>query len=239
MEVKPGEGDNKIVTVEELSEQIQNLNKGIAGYRDTASKAEQRAIAAEKLAGEAKAEADALKAKGDKQEPEKVEKLSPDDQKRLEQWAQAQGFVTKEEMEKERNRLIGDSVRNIEAQAIEEFQKSHPEYKEDDKWELVKKEFGQYKQPTSITAYRNILNKIYKELSGNDEAIAKERAKEETKKRLGLGGGSQRDADGSEMTLEKLHERYPNLSMEQIESRLEEINKLSEARAKKNAARKK
>lgn len=235
-----GDGKDKVPTVEELSGQIENLNKGIAKYRDTATAAETRAAAAEKLAGEAKAEADALKASKDKKDdkPEDVQ-LSSADQKRLEAWAKAQGFVTKEENDAEKGRLFNESIKGIESQAIDDFIKAHPEYNETDKWDKVKKEFGQYKQPTSITAYRNILNKIHKELAGEDEAEAKVRANEEKRKRLGLGGSGAKDEGGGDLTMEKLREKYPNLSEEQIESRLTEINEIAAARAKRVAANKK
>lgn len=233
---KPEDGTQ---TVEKLAEQVENLNKGIASERDAKQ-------AAEKVAATKAAEADSFKAeverlqkeveqsKKGKEEP-KVQ-LSPEDQAKLDSWAKENGFVKKEELEAEKGRIFNESLRNIESQAIDEFIRTHPEYNDEDKWAKVKAEFGQYKQPTSITAYRNILNKIHKELKGDDDATARARAAEENRKRLGLGGGSGGGQD-ADTTLESLREKYPNLSSELIEARLGEIKQLEDARKKRDAAR--
>lgn len=235
-------GDDKsksAPTVEELSEQIQNLNKGIAKYRDDATDAKREALEAKSEATAAKEAADALKAKNDKKDDKADDvQLSPADQKKLEAWAKQQGFVTKEENNEEKARLFNESIKGIESQAIDEFVKSHPEYEDSEKWQKVVKEFGQYKQPQSITAYRQILNKIHKELAEDDKEQEGTRAKQEKRKRLGLGGSNAK-SDDSDGEFEKLREKYPHLSVEQIESRLIEINQLTEARAKRAAERKK
>lgn len=224
-------------SVEKLAEQVENLNKGIASYRDKVSTAEKAAEDARKEASEAKAEIEKIK-KGSEGKKDEESNLNPDDQKKLEAWAKKNGFVTKDELEQEKGRLFNESLKNIEVQAIDEFVKTHPEYEEEANWDKVKKEFSQYKQPTSITGYRQILAKIHKEFKGSDEADAKARAAEETRKRLGLGGGGQSGAE-SDTTLESLRERYPNLSTDQISARLEEINTLAKAREERNKARKK
>ncbi len=227
-------------TVEELQSQIENLNKGIASYRD-------KSTAAEKVAEEAKKEVDSFKAelerlqktveKAPKEKADDVQ-LSPEDQKKLEAWAKAQGLVSKEELEQERNRVFNENLKNIESQAIDEFVKSHPEYDDDELWNTVKEQFALYKQPTSLTGYRQVLLKIHKELKGSQDAEAKARATEETRKRLGLGGGSQGGAS-VDQALANLREKYPHLSEDVIQARLEEINSLAEARTKRTEARKK
>lgn len=227
-------------TVEELTQQIENLNKGIASYRDKSTAAEKAATEATKVATEAKAEVERIKkeAEDGKKDKKGESTLSPDDQKKLEAWAKDNGFVTKEELEQEKGRLFNESLKNIESQAIDEFVKTHPEYDDDGLWDKVKAEFAQYKQPTSITGYRQLLNKIHKELKGSEDAAAKARASEETRKRLGLGGGSQGGAS-VDTTLSDLREKYPNLSEELIQARLEEITQLADARQKRDEARKK
>lgn len=232
------EGDGA-PTVEKLTEQVENLNKGIASYRD-------KVDASEKVSATAKQEAEAAKAEvarltkliEDAADPDEkpAPKLNDEDQKRLEAWAKAQGFVTKKEMDEERSRVFNESIKSVEATAIDEFLKSHPEYDQAEEWAKVTKEFGQYRQPTSITGYRQILNKIHKELKGTDDAAAQARAEAENRKRLGLGGGSQGGAE-EDTTLEDLQERYPNLSREMIVARLEEINQVTSDRAKKIKAK--
>lgn len=227
-------GDS-VPTVEELSEQVKNLNSGIAKYRDEAQKASEEAKSAKAEAVAAKAEAEAAK-KATQGKKDEDPKLSPEDEKRLEEWAKKKGLVSKEELEAEKGRMFNESLKNIESQAITEFISTHPEYEKSENWEKIKKEFAQYKQPTSITGYRNILNKIHKEFVGVEEAEAKVRAQQEQRKRLGLGGGGSR-GESTEETLESLQEKYPNLSADQIQDRLQEIKNLTEARAKKQAAK--
>ncbi len=234
-----GGEDVKVQTVEELTEHVKNLNKGIAGYRDSVKKAEADALTAKSEAAVAKAEVERVKAeieeakksKGD----DKEVALSPTDQKKLEKWAKDNGFVTQKEMEAEKVRMFNDSIKNIETQAIEEFLKSFPQYNDDTEWNKIKEQFGLYKQPTSITAYRQLLNKIHKELTGGDDAVARARAQEQTRKRLAAGGGSQKGDEGGEAQITAMMEKYPNLSRDVIESRLEEINKLASDKAKRKA----
>ena len=229
-------------TLEEVNAKLADLTKGIASYRDTAQKAESsaaeakaEAAAAKKEAADAKAESEDLRnSKKYNKEPQ----LNPEDQARLEAWAKKQGFVTKAEMEAQRVSLLNESVKGAETTAVEEFLENHPEYSESDKWEAVKKQFEQYKQPTSLTGYRNILSRIHKDLSQKDDIASELRAREEQKKRLGLGGkGANEDGDG-DVTMEKMRQRYPNLSEETITQRLIEINELAGDRAKKRAAKK-
>ena len=234
--------DGQEATLEEVNAKLDDLNKGIAKYRDTAQEAESKATAAEAKASAAEAKAEALRQELETSKTAKEDKagqLNPKDQEKLDAWAKAQGFATKAEIEAQRVSLFQDSVKGAETQAVEEFLENHPEYSEKEKWEEVKKNFEQYKQPTSLTGYRNLLTKIHRELSASDDRAAEIRARDEQKKRLGLGGGGAKEDNESSITMEKLRERYPNLSEEQITSRLSEINDLAVSRAKKNAAKKK
>jgi len=226
-------------TVEELQSQIENLNKGIATYRDKSQASEKVALEAKKEVDSFKAEIERLKGKVEPlaKDKEGEIQLAPEDAKKLEAWAKAQGFVSKEELEAEKARTFNENLQNIESQAIDEFVKTHPEYDDDELWGKVKEQFSLYKQPTSITGYRTLLAKIHKELKGQDDAAAKARAAEETRKRLGLGGGSQGGAS-IDTTLSDLREKYPNLSEDVIQARLEEINSLAKTRAERNKARK-
>jgi len=237
---KPNEPENGggAPTVEELQSQIENLNKGIASYRDKAQSAEQVATEAKKEIDTFKAEIERLKQGVQPQKKDDKEtQLAPEDAEKLAAWAKAQGFVSKEELEEERARTFNENLKNIESQAIDEFVKSHPEYDDDELWGKVKEQFALYKQPTSLTGYRTLLGKIHKEIKGQDDVAAKARAAEETRKRLGLGGGSQGGAS-VDTTLQDLREKYPNLSEEMIQARLEEINSLAKSREERNKARK-
>ena len=235
-----GDGGGKTPTVESLSEQIENLNKGIGKYRDDAVTAAKEAAEAKADAKSAREEAasvkKAIEESKDSDDDEDI-KLSPADQKKLDAWAKSKGYVTKEEAEQKQNQLQADSLKTIESTAVDEFLKSHPTINNDDEWKKIAAEFNLYKQPTSLTGYRQLLNKIYKELYGGEEKTARARAEIENRKRLSLGGGSQKEED-HEAVIEQYIEKYPNLSREQIESRLEEINQLAEDRAKKKASRK-
>lgn len=212
----------KAPSIEELQKQIENLNKGIATYRGEAKTALERAEQAEATA---KSLQEAL-GKNKDADDEELPELSPQDAKRLEAWAKKQGFATKDEILQERQRIQGETLKNIEAQAIDEFVKQHPEYEEDENWNKLKAEFSQFKTPSDIVGFRKILSKIHKDLNpGDDDGKARARAEIETKKRLGLGGGSQKTGD-EEMTAEKLQEKYPRLSKDQIQDRLKEIKNL-------------
>lgn len=235
-----GGGENDSPTIESLSAQIENLNKGIAKYRDDASNASKEAAAAKAEAKTALEEAARVKAAIEEaKEPDDPEiKLSPSDQKKLESWAQGQGFVTKEEMDAERQRVFAESIKSIESQAVDEFLKSHPELNKDEEWKKIAEQFQIfYKQPSTLSGYRQILDKIYKEIYGEEDTVSKARAAIETRKRLSLGGGNQKAGD-EESLIDSYSERYPHLSREQISARVKEINELAEARAKRKASKK-
>ena len=230
-------------TVEELKEQIENLNKGIAKYRDDAGKTAKEAADSKTAAAAATAKvAELEKLINEAKDPDEKApaKLSPEDEKRLESWAREHNFVTKEEMDKERIRLQADTLRNIETQAVEEFLRQYPQYTDEKEFAKVKEQFALYKQPTSLTGYRNILKKIHGEFKGGDDAAARARAAIETRKRLALGGGGtgKDDNDVSEK-MDELRERYPHLSEQQIVDRLTEINDSVAAKAKKKASARK
>jgi hypothetical protein len=218
-----GDGGGEQPTIEQLQEQIANLNKGIATYRGevkTAKEAASQALATLEAFKEA-----AGKKKDD--DGNELEELSADDRKKLEAWAKAQGFATKEEILEERQRIQGDTLKNIETQAIDEFLLKYPKYSEDEEWEKLKKEFSLYKQPNTIAEYRKILNRVHKDLNpSDDDGKSAARAEIENRKRLNLGGRSQSTGDDGEMTIEKMQERYPRLSKEQIQGRLAEIKSL-------------
>lgn len=238
-----GAGDDKApVTVEKLQEQLENLNKGIASYRDKAQAAETEAKAAKEEARQAKEDAAKIKTAideaGKKEEEEDPKtKLSSDDQKKLEAWAKSQGFVSQKDLEDERTRLFSENLKNVEAQAVDEFIKAHPEVNTDEEFAKIKEQFALYKQPTSLTGYRQVLSRIFKDLYGKDETAAKVRADIKTRERLSIGGGSQKD-DSEEGQLDDLEAKYPHLSRELIAEKLKEINDLATARVKRLAARK-
>jgi len=238
MAEKEGGGKDEVPTIESLTEQVGNLNKGIAKYRDEASNATKAAEAAKAEAKAAKEEAASVKAaiEGAKDEDDEKEiKLSPSDQKKLDSWAKAQGYVTKEEMAKESQRVYAESIKQVESQAVDEFLKAHPDLNKDEEWKKIGEQFALYKQPTTLAGYRQVLNKIHNELYGDEDKDAKARAAIENRKRLALGGGNSK-ADDAESQIDDYAEKYPHLSREQITSRLKEINDLAEGRAKKKAA---
>lgn len=222
------EGDKTPVSPEDWAkaqEQIANLNKGIASYRDEVttwkSKAETLEGRLSKL--EEKIEFEA--------EDDPDLQLAPEDQKKLDEWTKKKGFVTKEEFEAEKSRIQADAMKSIENTAVSEFLEKHKEYDDDVEWAKVQAEFNLYKTPTSLDSYRKLLNKIHNDLNGNtskakEDGKAQARAELITKGRLSLGGGSQGGSGNDGIDVETLQKRYPNLSRDQIEEKLSEIRSL-------------
>lgn len=225
---KEGEKATPVVSSEDLvklQEQITNLNKGIASYRDQTQtfQTENEQLKKDLEEFKSKVEFDS--------ETDKELELNPEDQKKLEEWARKKGFVTKDELETEKLRIRQESYKNIESQAISEFLEKHKEYDKDEEWAKVQAEFQFYKTPTTLDGYRKLLNKIHSEFSGGtdkarEEGKAQARAELITKGRLSLGGGTQGEGSDKGLDLEALQKRYPNLSKEQILERVSEINAL-------------
>lgn len=212
-------------TFAKLQEQVENLNKGIATYRSEANTWKSQFETTQKELNEIKEVLEAVKVDEDKAEEGD---LTEDDVKKFDTWAKKQGFVSKEDLEAERNRVFAEQVKSVEAEAIDSFLKSHPEYNDDEAWKKVQAEFSQYKQPTTREGYSKILNRIHKDLNGDDgEEVGriKERFDNTKKGRLALGGGFQ-GSDTSSDRVEEIAKRYPNLSKEQIKNQLKEINEL-------------
>lgn len=205
-----------------LQTQVENLNKGIATYRDSANDYKSKYESLHKEVEDLK------KAKAPKEE--KVA-LDPEDEKRLEAWAKSKGFVSKEEMDKERQNLQRDNIKQAETQAVQTFLEKFPEYDDDGKWTQIMSEFQLYRTPTTTDGYLKLLNKIKSGLEGDTgkarkDGEAKAKADMAAKSRLSLGGRSQQKSSQDDATVESLQEKYPNLSRDQIEAKLAEINDL-------------
>lgn len=217
-----GEGSFPAEDIKKLREQVSNLTKGIASYRDEAQSASKRADAAEKAAEALRKQIEDLS------DNDEELALSDEDQQKLASWAKKQGFVSKAELEAEKQKIQQESFGQLEAQAVAEFLEKHPEYDNDENWTKLKAEFSQYKTPTSLQSYRNILLKIhtnFSEGSKNEDARAAAKAELINKGRLAIGGGSQKGGS-DEHSVESLQKRYPNLSREQILARKAEIDAL-------------
>lgn len=219
-----GSGEDYKAKFEELSAKQENLNKGIAKYRDEAQAANIKVAELETKLNELNAKIEF------RAEDENID-LSKEDQERLEVWARKQGFLTRDELDAERQKTTQETIKNYEAQAINEFLEKHPEYDSDEAWGKIRQEFssGFYRTPSSLEGYRKLFEKIHKDLSSSSAAIeeGKNRAKAEiqNKGRLSLGGGSQKTSAEKE-TINSLQEKYPHLSKEQIEERMSEINSM-------------
>lgn len=212
--------------IAKLESQIDNLNKGVASTRDEAKAAkEQLQATRDELAQ--------LKAEKEKVDDEEVQ-LSPEDEKKFEAWVKKKGFVTEDQMQKERERLQADSFKSIENTAVAEFLEKHPEYDDDEKWEQVKQEFSLYRTPTDLAGYRKLLLKIHKDLGGDDtkeKARAEARAeitKRNALKRGGKGSSAAGDSKDMEADIDEMQDKYPSLSREQIVARLNEMRALYE-----------
>jgi hypothetical protein len=220
--------DNQVTpeVLAKMQGQIDNLNQGIASTRDENKNLKSNY---DKLQGDY----DTLKTSIESSKEEPIEEivLNPEDEKRLEAWAKQKGFVSKEDLSVERQKMNLDTIKSYESQAVSEFLEKHKEYDTDENWQKILSEFSLYRQPTSLDGYRKLLNKIHQGLSGGitkgiEEGRSKAKIEEIQKGRLSLGGGHQGSALNNEQDIENLQKRYPNLSREQILERLSEIGSL-------------
>ena len=223
-----GNKDSQVTaeTLVKLQEQVDNLNKGQATYRDE--------IKTYKTTIDSlTTELDTLKTSITESKDTDIDEdivLNPEDEKKLETWAKKQGFVSKDELVAERQRMNLDTIKGFETQAVSEFIEKHPEYDTDENWQKVLAEFQLYRQPTSIDGYRKLLNRIHEDFSkgtnrAREEGRSQVKVEELQKGRLSLGGGSQGSGQ-EDQEIEKLQKRYPNLSRDQIQERLSEIGSL-------------
>ncbi len=227
---KPEASTEELQTkVGDLEKKHSDLNQGIAKYRDEAQKYQKQAGDLETTVQELKDKIEGMKGTevGDEVE------LSTEDRAKLEAWAKNQGFVTKTELAQRQSQEDITKQQELEGQAVAEFLKDNPEFDTKEDWEKIKKEFSDfYRTPTTLAGYKKILNKIVETLSGSDAERRggdKVRAALANKSRLSLGGGSQKSgSDKNENALEDLQKKYPNLSREEIEFRLKEIDSLYE-----------
>ncbi len=224
---EPKEGEPQAPKVEDLVKQVENLNKAVAGYRDEARTASEKAKTTETAFEAYKKEVEP-KLKVIAGEPKEDASLSDEDQKRLEKWASDKGFVKKEEFEAEKAKLSLQSIQTAQDTAVNEFLSKYPKYDDKTEWDKVLAEFQQYKVPSTVDGFRKILTKIHKELNGGkveDDAVAKAKVQDQVRSRLGLGHGAT-GYDASKETVESLQARYPRLSKEQIEGRLADLKSI-------------
>jgi len=215
-------------TIAKLESQIENLNKGIAATRDESKVAVAAAQAA------TKALEDFSKNSTVEKKAEDVT-LSTAEEKKFDAWARANGVVTQTDLDAERVRIANDSAKGFQAQAVMEFLETHPEYDSDEEWAKVQTEFDLYKTPSDLIGYKKLLDKVHKELSpdskanpNNEDGRAAARAEIAKREALKRGGGGQSNAGGdNEAEIEKLQAKYPNLSREQITTRLSEVRALT------------
>lgn len=224
---EPKEGEPQAPKVEDLVKQVENLNKAVAGYRDEARSATEKAKTVETTFEAYKKEVEP-KLKVIAGEPKEDTSLSDEDQKRLEKWASDKGFVRKEEFETEKAKLQLESIQTAQNTAVNEFLAKYPKYDDKTEWDKVLSEFQQYKVPSNVEGFRKLLTKIHKDLNGGvveDDAVAKAKAQDIQRSRLGLGRGAT-GYDPSTETVESLQTRYPRLSKEQIEARLADLKSI-------------
>lgn len=225
-----GENQTQVTpeVVAKLQEQVENLNKGISSYRDEIKLYKENY---EKLQDDFEEFKSSVEVE-DESDDKKVQ-INPDDEKKLEAWAKQKGFVSQTEMQIEKQKLHQESIKSAENQAISEFLQKHPEYDSDENWQKVLAEFqsGLYRQPTTLSSYQKLLDRIHKDLTGDpnrarEEGKVQAKLENQIKGRLSLGGGSQGSGQPNDKDIEELQKRYPKLSRGQIEERLSEIRSL-------------
>lgn len=224
-----GNGDQKPVEVTpeafaKIQEQVENLNKGISSYREenkglkTSNETLQKTL--EELKTKLEFEADV---------EDDVVKLTPEEEKKFEALAKKKGLVSQTELTAERQKIQANTIKSFENQAVSEFLEKHPEYDTDENWQQILAEFQLYRTPADLEGFRKILSKIHKDFTGGSkeqDGRTKEKVENLNKGRLTLGGGHQGSGKDNDSEFENLHKKYPNLSREQIESRLTEIRSL-------------
>lgn len=204
-----------------FGEQVDNLNKAVKEARDD-SKTSKTELA------EFKTKYDELKQQLEKGVDKDDLDLSEEDLKKFKKFAESNGLVTKEELKKIEAESEKSTLAQVEQQAISELIEKHPEFEDDAEFAKLKEEFQLYKQPTNLTDYRKLLNRIVKDLKGDDkkeEGANETRAEIRRRERLGLGGKSPA-SDDKDSELNDLAKRYPNLSKDQLKERLAELNAL-------------
>lgn len=213
--------------ITKLETQVENLNKGIATTRDE-SKAAIEAAKTATLALE-----NYVKENPTKKPDANETKLSAEEEKKFEAWAKANGVVTQTDLDAERMRIANDSNKSFQSQAVSEFLETHPEYDSDEEWEKVQAEFNLYKTPGDLAGYRKLLDKIHKEMNpgskttDTEDAKAAVRADIAKREALKRGGGGNQGGNGeNDAEIDKMQSRYPNLTREQIVTRLSEVRNL-------------
>ena len=199
-----------------LKAKHENLNQGIAKYRDDSQASKKQVEDLELQIAEFKSK--------QKAKTEDID-LSPEEQKKFDAIISKKGLVTKEELSKQKKQDFVETQKRIKAEAIDGFLKKHPEYDNDEAWFQVNKLFSMYKTPLTVKGFQSILDRVHNEITGGtDDSANKLRAKQATKSRLSLGGGSQKGGESD--TTEDLQKKYPNLSRETIEERERELDEL-------------
>lgn len=218
---QPTEGNGGDDKVSKLEEQVDNLTKGIASYRDDTKNLKTQLSEALGTIEELK------KGKEEESSPE----LSPEDEEKFEAIAKKKGFVRQEDLEKKEQQQHAEQLQQVEVDAINDFIEKYPQYNTDEEWEKVKAEFSLYKTPQNRKQFDEILNRIHRDLSSGNERSqgrAEGRAESYNTDHLSVGGGSQQggSSEGGE-DLDALREKYPNLSDDQIRETLRELNTLT------------
>lgn len=223
-----GSSDHQVTpeAIAKLEQQVQQLNQGIASERTARKTAEQNVTKLSK-------DLDDFKSKVEFSSEEGTIELSKEDEKKLKSWAAQQGFVTIEQQQAERQRLQAQNLATIQKETVDEFLSDHPDLNSDEKWPLVQAEFQKFKTPMTKKATREILDGVAEKMgsqgvrkSSETDEVARAKAKMINNGRLTLGGGQQSTSSDGEQTVEDLQRKYPNLSRDQIESRLSEIKGL-------------
>lgn len=222
------DNNNKVTpeTIIKLEGQITQLNQGIASERSARKTAEGNVAKLSK-------DLEEFKSKVEIAAVEETVDLSKEDEKKLEAWARQQGFVTTAELNAEKLRIQNANLATIQSEAVTEFLTTFPSLNDDTVWAKVQAAFQEYRTPGTKAATLKILNKIATDLgvmpkgkTSETDDIARAKARMINNGRLTLGGGQQSSGTDGTQTVEDLQRKYPNLSRDQIESRLSEIAQL-------------
>jgi hypothetical protein len=219
--------EDAIKVIGELKAHADDLNKGIATYRDSSKAAADEAKKATETANAALKKLDEFMKLNQKKE-EGV-KLSADEEAKFKAFAKEQGLVSKTDLQVNANAQFVEKLKEIENTAVGEFLEQHPEYDDDEKWKEIAEQFSLYKQPTTLQGYRALLGRIFKDVNpeSGSGARAKARAEIINRQRLTIGGGNAKSGtEDADAEIERLQKKYPNLSREQIEETLTGVRSL-------------
>lgn len=209
------ENKSDIVPKEELETLLkdkENLNRGIAKYRDESQTKSTRI----------------------KELEDKIAELSQviPNEEAIDSLLEKKGYVRKDDLEKLENEKKAQELLNIKNTSINKFLEDNPEFNKDEMWNKFNEEFtNNYREQTTQQGWNRVFDKIKNNLGGSnlkEQGKVEAMIEQKEKSRLSLGGGSQGSSSTKEDNVESFMKQRPNLkaTKEQLKQQEAELNAL-------------